>query len=274
MIRAASEKSLSIAVGLCVFLFFVIPTHVFAAPSIASTTLQLVNQVRLEKQVPPLTINDCLEAAARARAQDMIRLDYFSHRSPDGRLPWDFAAEQGYDYEQLGENLASGWNSLDEAVAAWMKSPTHRKNLLSTNFRETGIAAAYQNDQLIIVQLFGSPHSKNNCHQQVEKRTAQILTVPELSADRKESLIPPPSAAPETIETQIPHIGIISDLRVLENNPTISPVERYVNQVFLLATPSQRNEITLGVRNIFQENNDRIKPVTELVTTQFNALTW
>ncbi|MBU0598467.1 CAP domain-containing protein, partial [Patescibacteria group bacterium] len=88
-------------------------------------------------------------------AVDMINKNYFSHRSPDGRLPWDFILEQGYDYLLLGENLAMDWPTPNDAVTAWMQSPTHKRNIVSYEFTETGIAAVAYKNSYLIVQIFG-----------------------------------------------------------------------------------------------------------------------
>ena len=39
-----------------------------------------------------------------------------------------------------GENLAKGYTTAGEAVAAWMASPTHKENIMFADFRTCGIA--------------------------------------------------------------------------------------------------------------------------------------
>ncbi|MCA1734131.1 MAG: CAP domain-containing protein, partial [Acidobacteria bacterium] len=65
---------------------------------------------------------------------------YFSHISPDGREPFEVIEDRGYDFREAGENLAAGFASAKLVVAAWMRSPGHRDNLLSPSFEAVGVA--------------------------------------------------------------------------------------------------------------------------------------
>jgi uncharacterized protein YkwD len=44
-----------------------------------------------------------------------------------------------FSYRYIGENLALGYKSPAEVVAAWMKSDGHRANLLSDNYSDIGV---------------------------------------------------------------------------------------------------------------------------------------
>jgi len=52
--------------------------------------------------------------------------------------------ESGYDTwtrsYAYGENIAFGYSSAAEVVAAWMNSPGHRANILSPFFTEIGVS--------------------------------------------------------------------------------------------------------------------------------------
>jgi uncharacterized protein YkwD len=52
----------------------------------------------------------------------------------------------GYRYALLGENLFAGpWGNVSprEVVAAWLRSPPHRANLLRAGFSDLGLAPAH-----------------------------------------------------------------------------------------------------------------------------------
>ena len=53
-----------------------------------------------------LAKSDMLQEAAEKKAQDMIENNYFAHTSPQGKTPWHWVEESGYDYRYAGENLA------------------------------------------------------------------------------------------------------------------------------------------------------------------------
>ena len=122
------------------------------------------NRHRTAENVPALTRNATLDAAAAAKLQDMITQQYFDHVSPDGRGPADVAETAGYRYLRVGENLALGNFGSDAAlVQAWMDSPGHRANILSAAFTEIGIAVGqgvYEGESTwLAVQSFGTPEA-------------------------------------------------------------------------------------------------------------------
>ena len=102
--------------------------------------VELLNEAREENNLPGLLVNPVLEKVARAKLNDMIENEYFAHTSPDGVSPWNWFSKEGYDYKFAGENLAISFLSAEKQQAAWMKSPTHRKNILNSEYLEVGAA--------------------------------------------------------------------------------------------------------------------------------------
>ena len=140
-------------------LVFSIAAPAFAAYS-SGTLVSLTNSERAKAGLGALSVNGALTSAATAKANDMFAKGYFAHTSPDGRTPWDFIAAAGYDYVYAGENLAIGYASASELMSAWMNSQSHRDNILSSKFREIGIAVVsgqYDGtEKTIVVQVFGA----------------------------------------------------------------------------------------------------------------------
>jgi len=125
------------------------PTN--AAGSIASDVLRLVNAARAQPQrcghtslppAPALRLNELLMRAARAHAEDMLRFNYFDHLGHDGSTPAQRVAASGYDYRLVGENLAIGPETPQDAVRGWLASPGHCQNIMDPRFVESGIAFA------------------------------------------------------------------------------------------------------------------------------------
>lgn len=119
-----------------------------------------VNKERVDKGLPPLVVNEKLQLAAQNKVSDMAKNNYFSHISPVDGTKWsDFIKQTEYKYLEAGENLANGYNNVEEMVQAWMNSPTHRENILSTGYFETGVA--YERGVLngrttiFVAQVFG-----------------------------------------------------------------------------------------------------------------------
>lgn len=122
------------------------------------------NDRRAEAGRPDLKLNIELSAAAQAKAEDMVKADYWAHTSPDGQNDaLSLIAAAGYPYQSAGENLAYGFPSASDAITGWMGSPGHRANLLNAQYREVGFGVASSRDylgrgpQTVIVAEYGQP---------------------------------------------------------------------------------------------------------------------
>lgn len=130
----------------------------------AEKLFELTNKERIKYGLLPLKYNQTLANAAYEKAQNMLKLNYWSHYAPDGTTPWDFFMSSGYKYKYAGENLAKDF-ALDEViVAAWMDSKTHKENILRKEYEEIGFAVVdgYLNSHqtTLVVQMFGAPLEK------------------------------------------------------------------------------------------------------------------
>lgn len=162
------EKSVFVTSLLIIALFgfsllgnFVVKNNNYLASIQAAFLVDLANEDREDIGLNQLVINDKLILAADLKAKDMSSSGYFAHVSPEGRTPWSFIDEAGYNYLYAGENLAVNFYDSEDVQDAWMDSPTHRANILSKNFTEIGIATArgkYKGENTtFVVQMFGSP---------------------------------------------------------------------------------------------------------------------
>ncbi|MCR8915499.1 CAP domain-containing protein [Marinobacter panjinensis] len=121
--------------------------------------LNLVNEARSQPRqcgdedfdaAEPLSWNCKLADAAHAHSEDMIEQEFFSHTSPEGVQTGRRVNDRGYSWSAVGENIASGQNSVDRVVEGWLSSPGHCANIMSTEFTEMGAAR---------VEAPGSPYS-------------------------------------------------------------------------------------------------------------------
>ncbi|PWK45530.1 CAP domain-containing protein [Pseudomonas sp. B21-040] len=90
----------------------------------------------------PLAWNATLASAAETNSRAMANNNYFDHKDRDGRTPGDRAELAGYVYQQIGENIAAGQDSVRKVVDGWLASPGHCANLMNPQFRELGAAYA------------------------------------------------------------------------------------------------------------------------------------
>jgi len=147
-----------LAVFIGIFAFSL--TYAIASSITAKNIIKLVNDARSKEGLKALQENSSLSKAAAQKAEDMLKNDYFAHNSPSGKTPWYWMEKSGYDYKYAGENLAMNFTSAEEEQKAWMKSPTHRKNILNANYQEIGVAVAEGKidgkSTTVAVQMFGS----------------------------------------------------------------------------------------------------------------------
>ena len=119
--------------------------------------VQLTNEERKKRKLPPLKPNPKLFAAARQHSIHMARRQQMAHEL-DGSVPHQRVAEAGYHARSLGENVAFGQRSPRQVVQTWMKSPGHRKNILNRRFTEIGVGVARSRRGLLyFTQVFGRP---------------------------------------------------------------------------------------------------------------------
>ncbi len=126
-----------------------------------AVVVELTNEERADIDKAPLRRSTTLDAAAKLKAEHMAKNEYFAHYSPDGVSPWHWFNQSGYVFAHAGENLAIHFTDSSEVVEAWMKSPTHRANIVNGQYTEIGVGTAkgkYEGyDTVYVVQLFGTP---------------------------------------------------------------------------------------------------------------------
>ncbi|MDR1969738.1 MAG: CAP domain-containing protein [Candidatus Nomurabacteria bacterium] len=133
-----------------------------AHPDIAADKiLAHTNRERVAAGKAELTLNYKLTKAAHLKAQDMLARQYWSHNDPDGIPPWKWVNDMGYNYAVAGENLARGFRSANDVVAAWMDSPAHKINVLHSAYTEVGFASVdgqlHGKDTTLVVALYAKP---------------------------------------------------------------------------------------------------------------------
>ena len=152
---------LLIEVGVFAQSFLNLKNNSYLAAILPAVLEALTNDQRSTNNASPLAENALLKAAAEAKAKDMATRGYFAHNTPEGYLPWYWLDKVGYQYGHAGENLAVNFTDSKDVVDAWMKSPTHRENIVKPIYTETGIGLAsgvYEGRPAIFVaQFFGTP---------------------------------------------------------------------------------------------------------------------
>lgn len=135
----------------------------YASQIAPSSIIELTNKQRQTAGLGILKENALLDQAAAAKAADMFAQDYWAHNAPDGTEPWSFILSSGYSYLHAGENLARDFKDPSSVVTAWMNSPSHKANLVSTKYNDIGVAVVDGKlngvETTLVVQMFGTTPS-------------------------------------------------------------------------------------------------------------------
>ena len=130
-----------------------------------------LNQERKGAGLIELKGNELLNKAAFLKAQDMIGHNYFAHTSPSDVNPWHWLEEVEYQYKYAGENLAMDFNSASSVHKAWMRSETHRENIMSDRYQEVGVAVLEGiidgKETKVGVQFFGTPLNESSIGEEI-----------------------------------------------------------------------------------------------------------
>ena len=124
----------------------------FLASVLPGALVALTNQDRAVNGLAGVSEDSRLNMAAKG---------YFSHVSPDGKDPWYWLNQVGYEYSYAGENLAVNFSDSENVENAWMESPTHRANIVKREYTRVGFGTAngmYEGKETtFVVEFFAAP---------------------------------------------------------------------------------------------------------------------
>ena len=83
-----------------------------------------------------------LVLAAQQHSDDMASNNFFSHTGSNGLSVADRIDNLGFNWFNVGENIAAGQESLAEAHDGWMQSPGHCENIMNPRYTRMGVACA------------------------------------------------------------------------------------------------------------------------------------
>lgn len=141
------------------------PPNVAGSPTFEEATeterraFEVTNKLRVKNGLTQLSWDPVLCLMARRHSEDMARLGFFSHLTPEGLRLRDRARAVGIErYRVLGENIAYNQGYDDPgafAVERWMVSSGHRANILSREFRGSAIGSFVAADGTVYLsQIF------------------------------------------------------------------------------------------------------------------------
>jgi len=121
-----------------------------------------IDDGQLLPAVIKLAWNCTLQTVAATHNNDMVTNNFFAHEGSDQSDASQRATRAGYIWGAIGENLAAGYPTAQEAVDGLLKSPGHCENIMSDNYTEFGSAYGYNKDtyyRYYWTQMFGTPRN-------------------------------------------------------------------------------------------------------------------
>ena len=98
----------------------------------------LINEQRIQNNLPAFEWDPALAAVARAHSIDMDRREFFEHNNPDGLTPFQRMKIGGITYKKAAENIV-GTSTPELMIRSWMNSEGHRKNIMNPELNKTGV---------------------------------------------------------------------------------------------------------------------------------------
>ncbi len=130
-----------------------------AATAIERRAFERTNDERVKAGLPSLIWDAELCLFARMHSENMARLNFFAHETPDGMRLKERARAQGIlHFRVIAENIAYNKGYDDPgafAVERWMSSAGHRANILYVGFQNSAIGSFVAKDgSVYVTQVF------------------------------------------------------------------------------------------------------------------------
>ncbi len=128
--------------------------------SMEQRLIEEINTIRLLHALDPLEPNEDLNRVARGFSFRMNRFGFFGHHDLAGNDVADRVRARGIRFAMVAENIAKNINfsdPVDTAIDGWMKSDGHRANILTADFRETGVGIWKDGNIYHLTQVFLNP---------------------------------------------------------------------------------------------------------------------
>lgn len=108
-----------------------------------SRLLTATNDVRAEHDRHPLELSERLCNAIDGHVHELAHFQrHLSHKGLDGSDKMQRMKDAGFDVEYCHENLGRNQRTPEHVVSSWMKSPSHRKCMLTPRAERVGFAVA------------------------------------------------------------------------------------------------------------------------------------
>ncbi len=115
-----------------------------------------LNELRLQNNLPSVSIDAKLVEVARMKAQDMADNNYFSHVSPTYGSVSQMLRNAGVVYKRAGENLSKAGNIKQAHLQLEYSTKGHREIMLNSGYNKVGIGVVCLKNVpgIVLVEIF------------------------------------------------------------------------------------------------------------------------
>ncbi|HEY9089141.1 MAG TPA: CAP domain-containing protein [Anaerolineaceae bacterium] len=116
---------------------------------IITELFQLMNEERAKVGAPPLEYSPVLARVAQSHSEEMAKHNFFGHNSLNGLTFVNRIRNAGYNFTAAAENLFAGngpYNDASYVINTWLRSTSHRENMLNPAYTEVGIGYGFNPD--------------------------------------------------------------------------------------------------------------------------------
>lgn len=138
-------------IAFCAGLLATAPATAQNVENVGPAAKPIMNALRAQNGLSPVTLDKTLTKAATSHARDMQKNGFFSHTGSDGSSVGDRARKVRYGFCFIAENIAKGQGSLQQVMDGWMNSPGHRRNILSDQAREFALVRGAGNHWVMVL---------------------------------------------------------------------------------------------------------------------------
>lgn len=118
-------------------------------PPIVTELFQSINEERAKVGAPPLEYSPVLGSVAQSHSEEMAKHNFFGHNSLNGLTFVIRIRNAGYSFTSAAENLFAGngpYNDASYVINTWLRSTSHRENMLNPAYTEVGIGYGFNPD--------------------------------------------------------------------------------------------------------------------------------
>ncbi len=192
---------------------FLLPHYTYASTINNENIIDITNETRIEQGLGTLNANQLLSKAAFDKAEAIFEEQSFKHTLQDKQFS-EWIKDAGYQYRSVGENLAIDFVTSEGAMKAWLLSPSHKKNILNSKFKEIGVAVKSNvfegKESMLVVQIFGAPMGRINNQENIttnyQKNAVNKNINPIDTSKQREMLLT--NSAPQTLLVTNTNSGI------------------------------------------------------------------